>query len=87
MLTPIALALTLIALGLLSRTEVASTQAHFHVWRLQGTNSGRPARIDPHGWVSAHGADPWAQASRRCAERPALEGRRGAGAALSAALR
>ena len=36
---------------------------HFHVWRFPATNGGRPARVDPYGWVGAHGPDPWANHS------------------------
>lgn len=37
-----------------------STEPHLHfsVWRLNDTNSGRPARIDPFGWLGK-GVDPW----------------------------
>jgi murein DD-endopeptidase MepM/ murein hydrolase activator NlpD len=45
----------------LSGNTGCSTEAHlhFHVWRHDNTNSGRPVRIDPFGWDGA-GRDPWA---------------------------
>ncbi len=33
---------------------------HFHVWRITGTNSGTPTRIDPFGWFALDKQDPWA---------------------------
>jgi murein DD-endopeptidase MepM/ murein hydrolase activator NlpD len=32
---------------------------HFEVWRLDGTNDGHPALIDPFGWQGGPAEDPW----------------------------
>jgi hypothetical protein len=50
--------------GVAGKSGCATTSAlYFEVRRLTGTNSGRPAVVDPYGW-DGPGPDPWATHER-----------------------